>query len=404
MNKKSAVALAVGALFAAPAVAQTGEVQIYGRVYPAFASFKASGATAAGAAPSNLVSQPTAAAPDFKQRYSVDSYNTRIGFRGREALGGGMNAIWQIEQRVQIDTGAGLWASRNSFVGLNGGFGTVKLGNFDTIYKEYGAIVSTFGISSGHFISTSAVLSDIGLNTNDSLYGDTGFHIRAPNSVMYETPSFGGFQAGIQYSSDEFKGNPGFGDLNTNLWSAGVKYEAGPLYLSAQYERHNDWFDGSLNSAVPNSGANPNSKDTGIRLSARYSITPAHRLMADISRLEWKEDGQGAAGEFDKYKKVTWDIGWEARWGGPWRTNLVYARADEGDCSLSGGVACSTSGLKASHWAATVAYDLSKRTFLYGALSRLSMGDSARFDNWTNGTPPRGADVTQWALGITHSF
>jgi hypothetical protein len=32
------------------------------------------------------------------------------------------------------------------------------------------------------------------------------------------------------------------------------------------------------------------------------------------------------------------------------------------------------------------------------------MGDSARFDNWTNGTPPRGADVTQWALGITHSF
>jgi predicted porin len=60
--------------------------------------------------------------------------------------------------------------------------------------------------------------------------------------------------------------------------------------------------------------------------------------------------------------------------------------------------------LKATQWNAVAAYDLSKRTFIYGALSRVSMGDSARFDNWTNGTPPRGADVTQWALGITHSF
>ena len=41
MNKKSAITLAVGALFAAPALAQTSEVQIYGRAYPALASFKA---------------------------------------------------------------------------------------------------------------------------------------------------------------------------------------------------------------------------------------------------------------------------------------------------------------------------------------------------------------------------
>jgi predicted porin len=402
MNKKSAITLAVGALFAAPALAQTSEVQIYGRAYPALASFKASGATAAGTVPSNLV---TSTQGNFKRRTSVDAYNTRLGFRGREALGGGMNAIWQIEQRVRIDDGgAGIWASRNSFVGLRGGFGTVKLGQFDTVYKDYGATVSTFGISSGNFFATSAVLSGIGLDTDDGLSGESGFHIRAANSIAYETPSFGGFQAAIQYSPDEFKGNPGFGDLDTNLWSAGVKYEAGPLYLSVQYERHNDWFDGSLNSAVPNSGANPESKDTGIRLSARYNLTSAHRLMADISRLEWKESGQGGPGEFDKYDKVTWDIGWEARWGGPWRTMLTYARADEGDCSLSGGVACSTNGLKASHVNLVVAYDLSKRTFLYGAASRLSMGESARYDNWTNGTPPRGSDVSQYSIGITHSF
>ena len=44
MYKKSAVALAVSAVFAAPALAQetVGNIQIYGKLYPAFASFKAS--------------------------------------------------------------------------------------------------------------------------------------------------------------------------------------------------------------------------------------------------------------------------------------------------------------------------------------------------------------------------
>lgn len=341
------------------------------------------------------------------QRYSVDAYNTRLGFRGREALGGGMNAIWQIEQRVRLDTGtAGFWASRNSFVGLDGGFGTVKLGLMDTIYKDYGAVVGIFGISSGHFLANSSVLSGIGLDVEDSRFGDSGFHVRAPNSVQYETPEFGGFQAGVQFSPDEAKGNPGSGDLNTNLWSFGVKYEAGPIYLSVQYELHNDWFDGSLNSAVPNSGigTTAESEDTGMRFSARYSLGRAHRFGFDISQLEWDESGQGGAGEFENYKKITWDIGWEARWGGPWRTALTYAQADEGDCSLSGGVACSTAGLDASQINFAVAYDLSKRTFLYAAFSQLENGESARYDNWTNGEFDRGADATQWALGVTHNF
>lgn len=406
MNKKSVLALAVGATFAAPALAQDSGVQIYGRAYPAFASFKASGATAAGAAPSNIVNQPTAADPDFKQRWSVDAYNTRLGFRGREQLGGGMSAIWQMEQRVRIDDGgSGLWATRNSFLGLRGGFGTVKLGQFDTVYKNYGAVVSTFGISSGNFFSTSSVLSSSGLDAEDAVFGlDTGFHVRADNSIQYETPSFGGFQAAIQYSPDEAHGNPGRPDVDANLLSMGVKYEAGPLYVSIQHERHNDWLEGSGNTAVPSTGANPSSKDTATRLSVTYRLSSQHRLQADISTLEWKESGQGGAGEFDSYEKVTWDIGWEARWGGSLRTSLTYASADEGDCTLSGGVACSTDGLDATQLNLVAAYDFSKRTFLYAALSRLSMGESARYDNWTNGTPPRGSDVTQMSLGVTHSF
>lgn len=401
MNKKSAITLAVGALFAAPALAQTSEVQIYGRLYPAFASFKASGATT-GAIPSNLVAG--SAAGDFKQRYSVDAYNSRLGFRGREELGGGMSAIWQMEQRTQIDTGASdFWANRDSFVGLRGGFGTVRLGRFDTIHNDYGNVTNIFGIKSGHFLSSTSVITDSGLGG-----GGVGFDVRKSNSLKYETPAFGGFQAGFSYSPDEAEGNPTLANpsQDANLWAAAVKYEAGPLYLSVQYEQHNDMFDGSVTSGLTSNATTPgaSSKDRSMRFSARYQLTPAHRLAGDIGRLEYDESGQAAAGRFDNYKKTTWQLGWEASWGGPWRTALTYARADEGDCSLSGGVACSTSGLKSSQVSAAVAYDFSKRTFLYAGYSRLSLGESAIYDNWTNGTPPRGANVTQWGLGVAHSF
>jgi predicted porin len=76
---------------------------------------------------------------DHGQRNAVDSQNSYLGFRGERKLGGALKAIWQIEQSVALDTGDAAWSNRNSFAGLSHGtLGTVKLGNMDTIYKEYG--------------------------------------------------------------------------------------------------------------------------------------------------------------------------------------------------------------------------------------------------------------------------
>jgi predicted porin len=407
MNKKSAVALAVCAVFAAPAaLAQTtvGNVQIYGKLYPQFASFKSSGATQPGGVPSNLVNQPTAAnANNHKQRFSVDSNNSYIGFRGEEKLGGALSLLWQMEQATNFVEGGApdaFWANRNSFVGLRGGFGTVKLGNMDTIYKEYGDQFSMMGLNSGNFTSASNSLSHIGVGRD----GSARFHERAPNSLQYETPEFGNFTFGIQYSPDETKGNPG--NVNdASLWSYGVKYEAERLYVSVHQERHNDFFGGSNNAtAVSNTGANAQSKDTGTRLSVAFKLTRDHTITGDIARLEYKESGQGGPGEFEKYERTNWAVGWEARWGGPWRTGIQYVKMNEGKCSLSAGVACTTDGLDGSHLSLGAAYDFSKRTFLFALFSRLTNGESAQFDNWPNGTNARGSDTTQWAIGLNHRF
>jgi predicted porin len=401
MQKKTILALAVGTAFAAPAFAQTtgSTIEIYGRVYPAFASFQAKSATATGEIPSNLVTGQTIG--DLKQRFSVDTYNSRVGFRGTEALGGGLSVIWQMEQRVDFDVGTQVWANRDSFLGLRGGFGTFRMGRFDTIHNDWGNVTNFFGIKSGHFLSSTSLVTDSGLGPNGQ-----GFDVRRSNSLKYETPEFGGFQLGFSYSPDEAKGNPGREGLNTDLWAAAVKWTSGPFYVSAQYERHNDSFDGSVTSGLPTNATTPGarSEDTSMRLSARWQITPNHRIAGDVGQLEYKESGAAAAGRFESRKHVTWQLGWEASWGGPWRTGLTYAQATDGDCSLSGGVTCSTSGLKSSEVAAAVAYDFSKRTFLYFGYSLLSMGESAFYDNWTNTSPPRGAELQQWGLGVTHSF
>src|SRR5438309_1837760 len=117
MNKKL-VALAVAGAFAAPLAvqAQTANVTLYGRLNMDLEFVK--GQQVDG-------SNPTV--------NRVSSNSSRFGMRGTESLGGGLNAIFQIEQNVSGDTGnaaSSSIASRETFVGLQGSWGKVTLGKF----------------------------------------------------------------------------------------------------------------------------------------------------------------------------------------------------------------------------------------------------------------------------------
>ena len=89
MNKKL-VALAVAGAFALPlaAEAQTANVTLYGRLNMDLEFVR--GTQADG-------SNPTV--------NRVSSNSSRFGMRGTESLGGGLNAIFQIESNVSGDTG-----------------------------------------------------------------------------------------------------------------------------------------------------------------------------------------------------------------------------------------------------------------------------------------------------------
>ena len=441
--KKKAVALAVGALFATPAVhAQmtmgnetVGTVQVYGKLYPQFATSKGSGSSQVGTEVSTLVGTTaggmttlTAAnagstfiaaenrIPDHNQRNTVDSQNTYVGFRGERKLGDRLKGIWQVEQSVELDTGTGAWSNRNSFAGLSHGLlGTVKLGNMDTIYKEYGDTFGMFGIASGNFISASNVLSHIGVGSNNA----ARFHERRANSIQYQTATFAGFQAGVQYGPDEGKGEPGTG-LNRSSWSYGVKWDSQMFYASLHQEIHYDTFGASTNicqqgtagTTIANGAcsaagaltptASARSRDMATRASAEVRFAN-QRIVVDVARLHYVETGEVGAGKFQEYRKPNWAVGYDLNVG-PWGFATQYVRAGSGTCQLSGGVDCNTNGLAAWMLSLGTRYRFDRQTFLYVIANKLANGPSARHDNWSATTPNRGEDVKQMAVGISYSF
>ncbi|HET7362533.1 MAG TPA: porin [Burkholderiales bacterium] len=419
--RKTALAVAVGGLFIAPAAqaqivfgSETiGTLQLYGKLYPQVIWAESKNPTNTGSSVSNLASpsgvcgtsSATGACTGATagSRVAVDTQNSYLGFRGERQLGRtGLKGIWQIEQSLEFDTGTGVWSNRNSFLGLSGGFGTVKLGNMDTIYKEYGQAEELFGITSGNFISPSNVLSHIGVGNNNT----ARFHERAPNSIQYQTPEISGFQAGLQYSPDETKNDVGNQNNRYNL-SMGVKWESGPFYASVQHERHKDFFGGSNNvsSTLSNAAtAGAHSTDTATRLSGAFRFGN-HRIGADVARLKWDEEGQApGVTKFDDYEHTAFAVSFESKWGGPWRTAFAWVHASEGSCTLTNNASCSTTGVKGDLFDAGLAYDFDRQTFVYALAAVLKNGESARYDNWAASSPARGADIYQFAIGMQYRF
>jgi predicted porin len=430
--KRKAAALAVGALFIAPAAhaqivfgnPQLGTLQVYGKLYPQFGYGSSKDASQPGTSVSTLVSTtgtlPAGAfIPTAGSRRAIDTQNSYIGFRGeRDITSQRIKFIWQIEQSVQFDTGDATWSNRNSFLGARTGWGTVKLGNMDTIYKEYGDTLQMFGISSGNFVSASNVLSQIGVGNSSS----ASFHLRKANSIQYETPTFAGITFGYQYSPDEKRdttnasGTCTTGATTANstcgrdasLHSYGVKWDSEKLYLSVHQEVHNDFFGGSNNlgaatlSNAATQGAH--SQDMGTRFSAEWRYLQDQRVTVDVARLRYREFGQVVAGRFERYTHNTWAIGWDGGFGGPFRFAAQYVQGNEGSCELTGGVSCSTKGLTGKMLNLGVRYRFDRQTFVYAIAGKLWNGPSARYDNWAASDPARGADILQTALGLSYSF
>jgi len=124
MNKKLLAAAIAGVLAAPLAQAQTANVTLYGRL-------NLSTQVILNAKQDNGVKQ---------NQYQVGSNSSRLGVRGTEALGGGLNAIFQFEQRFDASNSSNVTSSGDTYAGLQGGQLSLSLGLFHGVAAGLGPL------------------------------------------------------------------------------------------------------------------------------------------------------------------------------------------------------------------------------------------------------------------------
>ena len=197
--KKSLIALTLAAL----PVAAMADVTLYGQIKAGVEVSKVKLGEQTAAKLGHEKSSKTAT--------EIADFGSRIGFKGHEHLGNNLNAIWQVEQNTSIAGGDKEWASRESFIGLEGGFGKVRAGKLDSTVKNSSDNVDQWESSNGAL--------------NMSVF--TRVDERAV-SVRYDSPVFSGFSASVQYTprdnanpSDKYTHN----DATRDTYYAGLNYE-----------------------------------------------------------------------------------------------------------------------------------------------------------------------------------
>jgi predicted porin len=395
--KKLPLVLALSAASLYSVANAQSNVQIYGKLYPYLNSERGSSPSPAGTAVSSFTPAPTGATGTQPIK-GMAAGNSNIGFRGKEDLGGGMAALFQLEQTVGVDNGAGGTWNRNTFVGLGGGFGQVRLGLMDTVFKEYGDTIGVLGISSGTPMSSSNILRKTPFGTSAA----SRFHERRANSLRYDSPEFGGVQLGAQAATEENPGNVGA----AKTYSVGVKYDSGPIYFALAHEIHLNWFGGSANvpTAQRNNGAadSVKSRDKATQATIEYRITQDHKVEFDVIRKEYNEDAI-VTGRFKSYKNTAFLLASEHRFG-PWRINLQFVKSLEGSCARLNTV-CTTDGLDGMKFLVGGGYSLSKRTMVFAVYDTIRNGKSAVFtNNDFGGRANPGEDLRHLVAGVSHSF
>jgi predicted porin len=164
MNKKL-LALAIGASVAMPALALADGPTLYGKLNVSLENVE----DELGMDPD--LAWPADPAATSAEGWVLRNNASRIGIKGSADTNvDGLKGIYKAEYGVDPDNGAGPFTQRDIWVGLQGDFGTVLLGNMDTPTKAVQGKVDQFN------------------DTTVDMSNHVGGELRAPNVVAYASP------------------------------------------------------------------------------------------------------------------------------------------------------------------------------------------------------------------------
>jgi predicted porin len=266
---------------------------------------------------------------------------SRYGFKGSEDLGGGLKAVFKLEQGFDISTGgANVGAfNRQAFVGLEGGFGSLTFGNV------WAAMDDVIGAGNGAFDSAFSPLYSMSGSVHNT-YQD-----RPRNAIKYATPSFGGLTAAVVYGLDENAA------VKQDVVDFNVAYGAGPLGVSVAYQVQNNTTDTEL-----------------LLLNGSYDLGVA-KLLATYGQVE-----TGAN------KSRDYQFGVDVPLSSALTLSGSFAQTRD-NAALGDG--------KRTGYGIAAKYSLSKRTFTYAGLRNVDAKNSA-------GTKIGKENI--YAVGVQHNF
>jgi predicted porin len=357
--KLKMIALAVASLASVSAQAQGTGVTMFG-VYDVGMLF----ARASGPGSAILVS------PD-------GNTSSRLGFRGVEDLGGGLKANFWLEAAFNGDTGTGgntstnnkdsvgggaLTLGRRATLGLEGGWGEVRLGrdyvpsftNLTTAMHPFG----TNGVGNAGQLFYPVSTGGTTVRTN----------VRSSNSIGYFTPSgLGGFSANVMWATGEQKqiavGLPG---EDGNHVGVRLAYAGGPFSIAGATGK-TKYATGDF---------------TQSNLGANYQFGPAKLMYL------WGQNKVGVTKTTINMIGTQWALG-------PGQFRFAYT-------TLSAqGVAND-----ANQFAIGYVYDLSKRSALYTNYSQVKNKGVGKTFFIGGGSAPTDAGGSSSGLefGFRHSF
>ncbi|BEV73343.1 trimeric porin PorB [Paludibacterium sp. THUN1379] len=298
----------------------------------------------------------------------VQDTTSKVGFKGTEDLGNGLKTVWQVETRAHADgTGSDGFASRQTFVGLDGGnLGLIRVGYINNFQNDLGAVDQwQYNSNYGYGSSTA--------NGNASLSGANGLGIftntgaRLKNAIRYDSATFAGFNFGLVYSAGENAVQNQRADGTTsssNIWGAGLNYTYGPVAAHYAYQQE------SNPSNVVGSTGNHSASKHYVEVDYNQDNLFVGLAYASSTGYDWQDGFAGDNGGFDITKK--------------WNGNVVGAT---GNNSVQAQLKSRQAALSASYAFGAI---VPKITYAKG------------WDQSANGSSVNNSGYTQYVLGVDY--
>ncbi|SOE92138.1 Outer membrane protein (porin) [Burkholderia sp. D7] len=283
---------------------------------------------------------------------SGNESGSRWGLKGSEDLGGGLKAIFQLEDGFNSTTGnlgqGGREFGRQAFVGLTDTrWGTVTLG------RQYDPVVDLVQpVQGDNYLG--------GIFTSPGDVDNADNSARFDNAVKWASPSWGGVTAEAMYAAGGVAGSAS----NGTSYAASLAYNRGPLALAAGYlhidngtasERgtssSTSTSDSLFNSDVNLAYASAQAINIA-RIGGNYQIG-AVTVGAYASFSDYKPDGSSTFAVSEKYKVGSAYAVWQV--SAPLSTEIGYVyMKSSGDSSAT-----------YNQFAVAADYYISKRTDFY---------------------------------------